>query len=238
MPRMLLDCRSEVSSERLCARLLQETAPSLSPYLIPLPLYFHVRTASDKCIGESECLSFYQHMEATTLLWQEHQNATGTNNSNPAVVFTTEATGMVREQQDFARNTSLQRRDFNLSFSFLTNDKDVTPDSGFVNDIKKTMIFTADESMLSAVTSLKLQLLPRVSLGNCCSNFHTLLNDFLVEGLGAASENTFKCLQQFDDIRLRICCGWHRECIKSRAEALAVLANKMDASSAVSQRRN
>jgi hypothetical protein len=137
---------------------------------------------------------------------------------------------MVQGQRDFETNTTLQK-DFPLSFQFLTNHKDVTPDSGFVQNIKKTMNFTADESMLSAVTSLKFQLLPRVSLGNCCSNFHVLLNDFLVEGLGAASENTFKCLQEFEDPRLKICCGWHHKCKRVRAEALAVLANKTAAAS-------
>ena len=48
-----------------------------------------------------------------------------------------------------------------------------------------------DANMLSSMSSLKAQLLPRLSIGNCCSNFHTLLSDFLVEGCGAASENTF-----------------------------------------------
>jgi hypothetical protein len=170
-------------------------------------------------------------MQGTTQLWQEHQNTTGMNRPNPAVVFTSEAKGMVQEQKEFATNATLQQ-DFPFRFQFFTNNFDVTPDTGFVQDNKKTkMSFTADESMLSAVTSLKFQLLPRVSLGNCCSNFHVLLNDFLVEGLGAASENSFKCLQEFKDPRLKICCGWHHECKKKRAAQLAVLANETAAAS-------
>ena len=142
---------------------------------------------------------------------------------------------MVKEQKEFEKNVTLQQ-DFPFHFKFLTNNFDVTPDSGFVKDIQQTMNFTADDSMLSAVTSLKFQLLPRVSLGNCCSNFHVLLNDFLVEGLGAASENSFKCFQEFEDPRLKICCGWHKECKKARAEALAALANETAATSALSRR--
>jgi hypothetical protein len=173
-------------------------------------------------------------MRGTTQLWQEHQNRTGIDRPNPAVVFTSEAKGMVREQREFATNATLQQ-DFPLRFQFLTNNFDVTPDTGFVKEIKRTMTYTADESMLSAVTSLKFQLLPRVSLGNCCSNFHVLLNDFLVEGLGAASENSFQCLQEFKDPRLKICCGWHHECKKVRAAALAVLANETATISAKSR---
>jgi hypothetical protein len=141
---------------------------------------------------------------------------------------------MVKEQKEFEKNATLQQ-DFPFRFKFLTNNFDVTPDSGFVKDIQQTMNFTADDSMLSAVTSLKFQLLPRVSLGNCCSNFHVLLNDFLVEGLGAASENSFKCFQEFTDPRLKICCGWHKECKKDRAEALAALANETAATFALSR---
>jgi hypothetical protein len=66
--------------------------------------------------------------------------------------------------------------------------------------------------MISALSSLKAQLLPRVSIGNCCSNFHVLLNDFLSEGCGAASTNTFRCIQESDDPLLVICCGWHHDC--------------------------
>jgi hypothetical protein len=164
-------------------------------------------------------------MEATTVLWKRHQNVTNAK-SDPSVVFTTEAKGMVMEQEQFVSNATL-RKSLSFDYTFLTNHKDVTPDTGFLKDLRrKKTNFTADESMLSAVTSLKFQLLPRVSLGNCCSNFHVLLGDFLMEGLGAASDNTFKCLQEFEDPRLKVCCGWHKQCKKDRAQALAVLANQ------------
>jgi hypothetical protein len=66
--------------------------------------------------------------------------------------------------------------------------------------------------MTAALSSLKAQLLPRVSIGNCCSNFHVLLNDFLSEGCGAASQNTFHCIQESEDPLLVVCCGWHKDC--------------------------
>jgi hypothetical protein len=76
----------------------------------------------------------------------------------------------------------------------------------------------ADEMMLSSMSSLKMQLVPRVSVGNCCSNFHVLLNDFLIEGCGAASDNTFLCLQEYHDPLLKVCCGWHTDCMAQKKE--------------------
>jgi hypothetical protein len=74
--------------------------------------------------------------------------------------------------------------------------------------------------MLSAMSSLKAQLLPRITIGNCCSNFHALLNDFLSEGCGAASDNTFLCLQEYEVPELRVCCGWHRQCIAEKQQLI------------------
>jgi hypothetical protein len=188
------------------------------------------------CLSEQPRTNDMEKANASrfTSIWKPQPcYATGTDGTNPTVVFTSEAKNMIQDQRDFETNTTLNK-DFPFSFQFLTNHKEMTPDSGFVKNIKRTVNFTADEeSMLSAVASLKFQLLPRVLLGNCCSNFHVLLNDFLVEGLGAASENTFKCLQEFEDPRVKICCGWHRECKRARAEALAVLGNKTAAASAI-----
>lgn len=80
--------------------------------------------------------------------------------------------------------------------------------------------------MLSAMSSLKAQLLPRISIGNCCSNFHVLLNDLLSEGCGAASDNKFLCLQEYDDPALRVCCGWHSDCKQQKADFLKSRATK------------
>lgn len=89
-----------------------------------------------------------------------------------------------------------------------------------------------DANMLSSMSSLKAQLLPRLSIGNCCSNFHTLLSDLLVEGCGAASENTFLCLNENPNPLLRICCGWHMDC---KAEKEASRQSLMLASPATSR---
>jgi hypothetical protein len=88
----------------------------------------------------------------------------------------------------------------------------------------------ADAIMISALSSLKAQLLPRLSIGNCCSNFHILLNDFLSEGCGAASINTFQCIQETEDPLLVACCGWHHDC-HERKEQLLLEMNAANISS-------
>ena len=89
-----------------------------------------------------------------------------------------------------------------------------------------------DANMLSSMSSLKLQLLPRVSIGNCCSNFHAMLHDFVSEGCGAASDNTFMCLQDYDDPLFRVCCGWQLECKARKLAYRAALLNNATAEEA------
>jgi len=74
--------------------------------------------------------------------------------------------------------------------------------------------------MLSSISSLKLQLMARVSIGNCCSNFHAMLSDLMLAGCGAASDNKFMCLQEYDDPLLRVCCGWHKQCIANKKKLI------------------
>ena len=76
-------------------------------------------------------------MEVTSALWQSHIN--GGNNKlravDPTVVFTTESTSVVKEQQAFVTDKGDAK--FPFKFDFVTNTKDVTPDSGFMKDIGK-----------------------------------------------------------------------------------------------------
>jgi hypothetical protein len=102
------------------------------------------------------------------------------------------------------------------AFRFVTNSHDVTPDSGRFSRVAKKANVSADEAMLLAMSSLQLQLAARVSIGNCCSTFHRMLQDYLSEGCGAASDSYFHCLQEDDDPELRVCCFKSRSCIETR----------------------
>lgn len=160
-------------------------------------------------------------MQAAAEVWNKHLiNATQTTPRNPTVIFTSESRQAVAAQRQFITNSSrLFYQQHNVSFDFVVNSHDVTPDTGYLPDVAE-VTFSADDAMLSAVSSFQLQLMARTSVGNCCSHFHHLLNDFLIEGCGAAHENQFMCLQESSDPLLHVCCAWHSEC--KRAKALQV----------------
>jgi hypothetical protein len=77
---------------------------------------------------------------------------------------------------------------------------------------------TIDDIMLSAISSLKLQLHARHTVGNCCSNFHLLLFDFLEEGCGPAKDQNVECLQDNEAPEYRLCCLWSKtdECLNKK----------------------
>jgi len=161
--------------------------------------------ASDKCGMESECLTFAQYMEAATKLWERH-GPVSSNQNLTSVIVTTESLSVLNEQQEYAANFS--KRHVDLPFRFILNRRDVAQDTGFVKKIRSTT--TADEAMLSALSSFQVQLYTRVTVGNCCSNFHLLLGDLLVEGCGASHEHYLQCLQDHEDPEFRMCCAWDK----------------------------
>jgi len=141
---------------------------------------------------------------------------------SPTIIFTSESTDMVREQHEFVtklrdRNSSIAA-DF-ATFRIVSNTLDVTQDTGQVKN-KPSSNISADSAMLSALASLKFQLLSRVTVGNCCSNFHVLVADLLAAGCGAARTNNFYCMQENENPHLRICCGWQKWCFAAKQRAI------------------
>ena len=77
--------------------------------------------------------------------------------------------------------------------------------------------------MMSVLSTVKAQLFPHVTVANCCSGFHQMLNDFLSEGCGAVADNTYQCLQDTDDPMLVPCCGYNDECFQRKKQLLLQL---------------
>jgi hypothetical protein len=126
----------------------------------------HICLASDKCNSESECLSFEQHMQVTSSMWQKHIDQGNKRKSlDPTVVFTTESTSMVKEQQAFISQKGETK--FPFKFDFVTNTKDVTPDSGFMKDIGKTKICWIGVTMTFHLRKFDYELTPNTF--HCCS---------------------------------------------------------------------
>jgi hypothetical protein len=171
--------------------------------------YSYGSIASDKCNGESECLSFPQYMSAVSKIWTKRSNARLESQPETNIVVTTESQRVLRELEEFASNDTL-RKSVPFPFRFVTNHRDVAQDTGYLEHIADHPTLTADKAMLSALSSLKAQLATSITVGNCCSNFHLLLSDLLSEGCGARKDSNFQCLQDHDDPEFRICCGWDK----------------------------
>jgi len=158
--------RPNFRSRKMLDEIMREITPPAiesSSSLIGLPI-----RASDKCRRESECMSFADHMKAVRLVKQKllRPNADGTRGQT--ILFTSESVEMTNEQKAYSMNSSDR---------FLVNFRDVTPNTGLINEVLNTGRFTADESMLSAISTLSFQMKARISILNCCSNFHMLLKE-------------------------------------------------------------
>lgn len=187
--------------------------------------------ASDKCLEESECLPFEEYMSLMQTVWEGHtkklqiaqRNAAGTKNAgqsavDASIVLTTEAKAIYDAQEQY--ESLGMGRNLSFSFKFIKNAMDVQQDTG---DPKFLKLFNKEEIILSSLASLQMQLRTSYSVGNCCSNFHLLIRDYLTDGCGASHEHVAQCMQDHDDPRFRLCCAWDKrdECKtkKDRAEA-------------------
>ena len=188
--------------------------------------------ASDKCLKESECLSFPQYMKVVAQKWKVQQksiiqSATALNaaaNQTFFIILTSESQSILHDKELFENDDTL-RQSVPFRYQFLTNEHDVMQSTGLPKDFMKNMTHgaTHEDIMLSAISSLKAQLMAKFTVGNCCSNFHLLLFDFLQDGCGAAKDNIAQCLQDNEDPEFRICCMWSKtdECDqKSKARQL------------------
>lgn len=195
--------------------------PIRGKYIILLAFDFSLRisshllclSGSDKCLVESECLSFEQYMNVIVSVWKKHHSD---SNAVANIILTTEDEHVMREMKKFDP-TSIP-----FSHRFVTNEKDVLQGTGVANDFEKSGNVTADQVMLSSLTALKLQLSSKYSVGNCCSNFHNLLFDFLRDGCGPAQDIIAMCLQELEQAEYRVCCAWDKsdEC-EAKREASA-----------------
>lgn len=181
--------------------------------------------ASDKCGVESECLAFETYLHAAHDWWLHHHlwSAVSHNSSDEIrnnalnwttirIMVTTESTKVLQQKRNWTRSLqkpSWQKLDLELGH----NMYDVTQDTGLIRTLTKTSPYTtsADDVMVSVVSSLRAQLLHhRVVLGNCCSNFHRLMQIYVRNGCSSNWDAEFVCLQDHPDEEFRLCCAWDK----------------------------
>jgi len=130
-------------------------------------------------------------------------------------VVTSESRQVLRDLNDYMTSNYTEKTSGESSktifpMRFLINTFDVAQDTGYLHEMNSSYNVSSDDAMLSALSSLKLQLTTTVATGNCCSNFHLLFKDFHNSGCGVGSGANafFVCLQDHPDEDLRPCCKW------------------------------
>eukprot|EP00751_Fragilariopsis_kerguelensis_P021224 CAMPEP_0170888014 /NCGR_PEP_ID=MMETSP0734-20130129/38110_1 /TAXON_ID=186038 /ORGANISM="Fragilariopsis kerguelensis, Strain L26-C5" /LENGTH=675 /DNA_ID=CAMNT_0011275311 /DNA_START=644 /DNA_END=2674 /DNA_ORIENTATION=- len=200
--------------------------------------------ASDKCIDESECPSFEMYMELIQSMWNKNENnllnirqeiAMLSNTEEKllktSIILTSESPDILQAQKIFQQhqggNGSSNNSLLSFPFKFVTNKFDVLQNTGdpsamTTSSSSSNSSSSKEEILLSAITSLKMQLYAKYNTGNCCSNHHLLLFDFL-EGCGGG-DHIATCMQNHEDEKFRICCGWTKTeiCVTKRSEREAV----------------
>jgi len=164
--------------------------------------------SSDKCLKESECLSFDQYMQIATRVAEkaaETRRGSEAEMIHKHIVLTSESLPILQARFNYTSNAS-------FPFKFVANDADVAQGTGAPGAFRamSKINITADDIMLSTIMALKMQLLTESTVGNCCSNFHKMMVEFLGNGCGAARRNNFECLQENENPEFRLCCMWSR----------------------------
>ncbi|KAL3917106.1 MAG: hypothetical protein SGILL_004867 [Bacillariaceae sp.] len=171
---------------------------------------------SDKCIGESTCLSFETYMDLAKDHYIHHAslpsspfNPRKISTVSPRLVITTEDPNVFRKSVAYRNNTR-------FPFDIVLNENDNLQGTG-----KPTRgeSFDGNATMVSSLVSLAMQLVPGTVYGNCCSNWHKVMHLLVDAGLSAMPHPNFVCLNEapmaFDNPKYRICCKWgatHKGC--------------------------
>jgi hypothetical protein len=127
-----------------------------------------------------------------------------------SIFVTTEAIEVQEEISKLAKDPSTPIR-------LLLNEHDVLPDTGFWSEPPSgNKTGHTDDVITAALSSLQAQLRTSLILGNCCSNFHLIMKDFVAIGCGigggVADDQRFQCLQRHFNPDYRLCCSWDRHC--------------------------
>ena len=175
--------------------------------------------ASDKCLKESECLTFTQYMRIVEQLWRKPSISSLYGSSKHVNILLTSDDKRVLQEQDLFMTNDTLRGSLSFTPTFILNSQDV-----YQTEAWHRPSVSADEQLLTALSSLKMQLNAKYSFGNCCSHFHKMIFDLLNGGCGITKDVHTECLQTNENPEFRICC-WPRQqqqrCVRRRDQQLA-----------------
>ena len=185
--------------------------------------------ASDKCAEESECPSFETYMSLMQSVRDTNEKYLADDRSkenstlHTNIILTSESPDIFKAQRSFQEKNNINRTDISFPFKFVTNAFDILQGTGHPGKMARNE--SKEDILVSSLSSFKLQFYAKYNVGNCCSNFHLLLFDFLKEGCGASdSDHVPECMQDHEDKRFRVCCKWTKteECQSRRSQQAAL----------------
>ena len=121
------------------------------------------------------------------------------NQSPNSIILTSESREIIESRNEYETSVS-------FPFRFVVNENDAFQGTGYPKEYLRSES-SLDDIMLSTMISLKMQLYTIATAGNCCSNFHKLMETFQGRGCGVRNQE-FTCLQDFENPEFRICCKW------------------------------
>lgn len=143
------------------------------------------------------------------------------NNLTANIVVTSEVPNIMELAHDFSTN-DLYRNKLPFHVNWITNTNDVHQGNGSTKRPVLTHGATADDILLSILSSFKLQMNTALTVGNCCSNFHQTIFHLLRGGCGLHIDNVGQCLQERNESIYQLCCDVKsgRSCVAQRLDRL------------------
>mmetsp|Transcript_16444 Transcript_16444/g.31161 ORF Transcript_16444/g.31161 Transcript_16444/m.31161 type:complete len:711 (+) Transcript_16444:80-2212(+) len=219
---MMYFLRPRIDKAKLLEEFLQKDLPQGFDSTRTLGLPFR---GSDKCNQESECLTFPTMMNLLKNRWLEEgfDEKFGQHGGKVTanVLITSELPNIMELARNFsANNLYLKKLPFHPIW--ITNTNDVHQGNGSTKRPILTGGATADDIILSILSSFKLQMNAATTIGNCCSNFHQTLFHLLRGGCGLHIENKGQCLQYRNESMYQLCCDvkYDKSCPEKRLERI------------------
>ena len=172
---------------------------------------------SDKCHKESTCLSFETYMDLAKEHYHHYNDELQSLSSLATPEMHKSKLLLTTEDPNIFQNAMLYRNTTNFPYEIILNKNDNLQGSGKPTKFKRS----AKDTILSSLVAIKMQLIPSVVYGNCCSNWHKVIRKLVDAGLSAVPNAQFNCLNlspaAFDNPKYQICCAWgvegeHTEC--------------------------
>ena len=138
--------------------------------------------ASDKCLQEEKCITFDEYMGQLHSKFDLKHGQTYRH-----VILTSEDSAIIEASRDYATT-----KNGIISFSFITNDRDVMQGHGLGLLNKKQIaemekVTSKEAVMTSTMTAWAFQLRAGLSFLNLCSNFHILIDEAIRFGCSSGS---------------------------------------------------